>query len=77
MHPRGLPPAPSIHGFCTQLLGGSYTKNQTIIPQINTLQGHPGGPVAKTVLPMQGPRVRSLVQELDPTGHYKDFTGCN
>ena len=46
MHPRGLPPAPSIHGFCTQLLGGSYTKNQTIIPQINTLQGHPGGPNA-------------------------------
>ena len=27
----------------------------------------PGGPVAKTVLPMQGVWVRSLVRDLDPT----------
>ena len=27
----------------------------------------PGGPVAKTVLPMQGTWVRPLVRELDPT----------
>ena len=29
----------------------------------------PGGPVAKTALPMQGTWVRSLVRELDPTCH--------
>ena len=29
----------------------------------------PGGPVAKTALPMQGAWVRSLIRELDSTGH--------
>ena len=27
----------------------------------------PGGPVAKTVLPIEGAQVQSLVRELDPT----------
>ena len=29
----------------------------------------PGGPVVKTLLPTQGPWVRSLVRGLDPTCH--------
>ena len=33
------------------------------------LRDFPGGPVAKTVLPMQGTRVWSLVRELDPMCH--------
>ena len=31
------------------------------------VEGFPGGPVAKTVLPMPGAWVRSLIRELDPT----------
>ena len=31
------------------------------------MEGFPGGPVAKTVLPMLGAWVRSLIRELDPT----------
>ena len=31
------------------------------------LSNFPGGPVAKTALPMQGARVWSMVRELDPT----------
>ena len=30
------------------------------------LRDFPGGPVAKTLLAMQGPQVQSLVRELDP-----------
>ena len=30
---------------------------------------YPGGPVAKTVLPIQGAQFWSLVKELDPTCH--------
>ena len=29
----------------------------------------PGGPVAKTAIPMQGPRIRYLVSEQDPACH--------
>ena len=36
-----------------------------------------GGPVAKTVLPMQGTQVQSLVLELDPTYHSYKLTSCN
>ena len=33
------------------------------------LRDFPGGPVAKTLLPMQGAWVRSPVRDLDPTCH--------
>ena len=37
----------------------------------------PGGPVAKTALPMQGAWVQSLARELDPTYHDSKFTYHN
>ena len=40
----------------------SYDANQWLVSR-----GFPGGPVAKTEQPMQGPQVWSLVRELDPT----------
>ena len=37
-----------------------------VVFNINNLD-FPGGAVVKTALPLQGPQVRSLVRELDPT----------
>ena len=47
------------------------------IPLENILRDFPGGPVAKTVLPMHGAWVPSLVRELDPTCHATTKTQCS
>ena len=39
----------------------------TITPSNHNRGDFPGGPVAKTVLPMLRAHIRSLVRELDPT----------
>ena len=38
-------------------------------PNQNWFKDLPGGPVAKTLLPMQGAWIQSLARELDPLCH--------
>ena len=45
----------------TQCLNASDPQTEIL------MEDFPGGPVAKTVLPVQGAWVKSLVRELDPT----------
>ena len=47
-----------------QQLGHSFSRLSKFILGY---QDFPGGPVAKTLLPMQGAQVPSLVRELGPT----------
>ena len=41
------------------------------------IQDFPGSPVAKTVLPMQGARIQSLVREGSQMLQLKDLACCN
>ena len=45
-------------------------------PQKATCWDRPGGPVAKTLLPMQGVWVWTLIRELDPAHCNQDQRSC-
>ena len=47
----------------SKILEGGEDQKET------ALEDFPGGPVVKTLLPMQGANVQSLIKKLDPTHH--------
>ena len=60
----------------TELLG-KPRHHEIISFKKSYVRDFPGGPVAKTVLPMLGAQVQSLVRELDPMCYNQEFTCCH
>ena len=72
-HPQGSMNEKQVWGWAFRMPRERHMIRNKSSNKKHTVRTYPGGPLAKTELPVQGAQVQSPVRKLDPTCRHQEF----